>query len=156
MPEDELQALFNDDAVEHGFAGEDAGFARVIVRLETAESIQDDRSGNQAVNQGVGGVDAGLVEARVVGNHLRHDVVICSEGHAGGNDEWGEPLEVVRTQAHRAGPDGCLIAQEIARQVADQYIVLRRRLRRWRIGKRRAIDGRWCGCGLRRSGKPET
>jgi hypothetical protein len=135
LPEGKLQALLNNDAVKHGLSSKDAGFARVVVLPELAESIQHSRCRNKAVYHRVRSVDARLVEAWILGNDLRHDVVIGAEGRAGGGSERDEPFEVARTQAHRAGPDGCLIVEEIARQIADRNFVLRRRLRRWGIGK---------------------
>ncbi len=79
--------------------------------------------------------------------------MIGAEGDTGGGGERNEPLEVVHAQILGAGPDGRLIVEEIAWQVSDCHVVLRRRLRGWRVRK---LGGAGRGSGLRMNSVPEA
>ena len=68
--------------------------------------------------------------------------MIGGEGDTGGHAKRDDPLEVVRADAHRAGPDDSLIFKEISRHSANRDIVARRQMRGWRVRQRSAARHR--------------
>ena len=105
--------LLYNQAIGHGLAGQDAGFAGMAVLPDLAQPQRAHRRGDRPPMQDVGGVDVGIVEAGVVRNHLQQGAMIGGNGSAVASASGTSHSRSCAAQVHRAGPDGRLIVEDV-------------------------------------------
>ena len=109
-----LEDLVYTNAVEYGFAAEDAGFSGVLVVMNMADAIDDGGCNDESANQTIGGSGGVAVERGILEFRRRHDLVVSGDGEGSAENEGDGDDGVRLVDMGGTGPDCFLIVQDVA------------------------------------------